>query len=111
MYSLVAQRTKKMTTINVNVSPDDIESAIVQAVMDSALGVTVAEIVQKEIEGLANKWQDTPLRRAIKQEVQRVVVSVVSEEYSERIKQAVRDELTDETLKTIVSKAVLALYE
>lgn len=99
--------------LEINLDPEQIEQYIVQAVIDSALGDVVKEEVQKALDSL----REVPMRRrgviavAIEAEIQKIVLQVLRNEYTDKLRAAVREQMTETYVNTVVSAAVQAVHD
>lgn len=89
--------------IQVNVEPGEIEKMVADSILNSALGETLKEEVQKAVKSLSD-W-DSPLKKAIAAHIQNLVMVVLAQEYDEKMKEAVRAHLTDEVVNGITHEA------
>lgn len=99
-----------MAGIEVNISGEEIQSYLVQAILDSTLGDKVKEVVEDAIRSLTKSvtWRDGPLEKAIRSEVQKILMVMIREEYQEKFRTAIREQLTDEMVFKLVSAAAAA---
>lgn len=98
--------------MNINIEPKQIERAIAEAVINSAIGKTIDDVINGELKAMADQWNDkSPLKQAIRKEVSNIVYQLVRDEYSESIKAAVREQLTEKVLLEIVGSAMVKLFE
>jgi len=93
--------------IKIDLNPLDIEQAVVTAVIDSSLGEAIGEIVQREIDELSQSRSRGVLAQAIQQEVRKIVLCVLRDEYAEKIRDAVRSLLSD----AVVDRVSLAAFD
>lgn len=79
-----------------NIDPKDIERAVKEAVIHSALG----EKMKAAITELLNQW-DSPVKAAIQAEATAIIRELVQEEYKPLLKKAIHDRLTDKMVEEI----------
>jgi len=76
--------------IKINISPEDIQRAVVQAVVDSSIGETlnrvISDILNQKIEGTyANGYKRSSiLEDAVRKEVELIIAKFIAAEVSER---------------------------
>lgn len=98
--------------LEINLDPGQIEQYIVQAVIDSALGDVVKDEVQEALDGLKEaNLKRSPIRVAVEAEIQKVVLSVLRDEYGDKLRQAVREQMTESFVNRITMAAVNAVHE
>lgn len=96
--------------MQVNIEPDDIQQAIVDAVIASTLGEAIKSVIQKELDDLC-QHREGAIKKAIRLEIQKIVLFVIRDEYGEVIRAAVREELSDRLVTEIASKALEAVWD
>lgn len=95
--------------IQLDIDPKKIEEMIAKAVLDSAIGKTVEEGINKAVADLDR--YDGPIRNAIRTQVQQIVYTVIRDEYGEKLREAVRLLMTDEVVNEVANKAFKAFLE
>lgn len=99
--------------MQVNLDSRQIEQAMVSAIIDSSLGDVIKEEVQKAIDGLLKDQfnRRSPIRIAVEAEIQRIVLLLLREEYGEKMRDAVREKLTDDAIAKAAGAAIDAFHE
>lgn len=98
--------------LQANIDPKEVEREVVQTILDSALGEKVKAVIQQEIARLGQSWGgSSALQTAIQQEVCRIVLETIRQEYLETIRTAVRQRLTDTLVDSIVNAAWKAFMD
>jgi hypothetical protein len=100
-----------MTELQIKISPQDIENAVTAAIIDSSLGAALHGIVQQEIKDLASSYPEGRLRKAIRTEVQRIVLGTIRDEYAPHLKEAIRELMSDEFIKDVTRSAIEAIWK
>lgn len=93
-----------------NIDGEAINKAVAEAILNSALGTSLAQIIDQEVAKFSRTY-DNPLRMVIEREVARHVQAVVQDEYGEQIKAAVRAQITDATVEEVTAAAWKALLD
>jgi len=95
--------------IKLDINPESIQEEVVRAILASSLGNNIRKVIDDEIKDLSNTYN-----KALKIEVQNAITNHItailrSEEYSNRLKDAVNAKLasniTDEFLDAVVKTA------
>lgn len=92
--------------IEVNVDADTVNKMVTDAIMDSAIGKTLREVVEKKVADLG-KGYNNPIELAVDREVQLLVTSLVNEKFKPLIATKVNELMTDE----LISRISLAAWE
>lgn len=93
--------------LQVQIKPEDIEQAIVQAVLDTSLGKTIKEIAQKEIDDFGKSYmqRDGAIARAVKQEINQMVINTIRDEYSDLIKGIIKEKISTQVVEKFIGDA------
>ncbi len=77
--------------MNVDIDPRDIEKAIVDAVLKSSLGNAIMDAVDTEVASLtkSKNYGQSLIRTAIQAEIQKIVLSVLRNDYEDKIRQVI----------------------
>ena len=96
--------------IEINVDSEAVEKAVVQAVIDSAIGEQMKTAIDKVLHQKGGQFNmDRVLENAIASEIQRVIAIQIREiiaENTDKIRAAVAPQLTDEILLRMSSVAI-----
>jgi len=95
--------------INVNLEANAVNEAIAKAVVESRLGAALKERIEKFLDdkshyGVPN-FSDA-MKRAVDDELQKIVTQLIHNEYADSIREKVRSQLTDELVSDLVCRAV-----
>jgi hypothetical protein len=86
--------------MNVNIDSSLIESAVTAAIVNSAIG----KHIEKAVDELLQKGYNSPISTAVERVILDTAVKIVSEEYQDKIKEAVRATLTDDLVNEVTRK-------
>lgn len=88
-----------------------INEHVSRAILASALGEALEEIIKRELSYLTASWSESRLRTAIEAEIQRIVMQEIRNEYSDQIRAAVREKLSESVLDKLIDAAWAAFLE
>lgn len=91
--------------LGVTVDPESINKYIADQILESALGERLHETVVEALKQLSHYGND-PLKSAVQSEVQKQIMELVRTEFSDQIKTAVREKMTDEFISSLVGDFV-----
>ena len=91
--------------MNVNIDGKAVEEAVARAILESALGERVREVVKESIEQLTNRWGTGSLRGALERVVAEEVLKSVRDLHGEMIRAAVKERITETVVKEVVGAA------
>lgn len=100
--------------MNINITPEDVDSLVREALMKASFGKAVSEAITKSMSGY-----DSPVDKAVKAHVTTVAEALVREKFDAQIKEAVAakieamvtTELIDKAVSTTMDKMVRAAQE
>lgn len=97
--------------IDVKVDPEAVEKAIVDAVIQSALGPQIAEAIKRSMtQTVGDSWnRKTIVQHAVDEEIKRVVSAIVRETVdakTEEIRKQVQERMTEEVVRKLSSAAI-----
>lgn len=101
----------QINTDDLEIDADAINRHVSQAILTSALGEALAEIIKREIGSLTDTWSDSKLKRAIETEIQFVVMQEIRTKYADNVREAMRRKLSDAVVDTLVGAAFDAWLE
>lgn len=81
--------------VNVNLTPEDINRTITEAVAKSAIGEALTKAVQNYVKKLGDSYNN-PLDTIVAEEVNRLLCQLLRDEYQEQIKSMVRTRITEQ---------------
>ena len=93
--------------LQVNISPEQIETAIVQAVVDASLGATLKKEVENNVKIMTDGRGDA-IKKLVEQEVRNIVIAYIQEQFTEEVKGRLRETIKNhldrpETFDNIVT--------
>jgi len=97
-------------SLNVQIDPKEVERYVADAVLKSAIGPMVEKAINDALKSLGTGYGG-PLERAIKDHVQKIILDVVTEEYGDKIRAAVREYVTDAAVDELVHKGWKAWWD
>ena len=93
-----------MSEFKIDVKPEDVNEAIVKAVLASSVGSIIISSIEKQVIELANpNSYNNPITKAI----EGILAHVIEEEIAKRmedIRKIIAEHLTDKMLKDVVGK-------
>ena len=95
--------------IKVDVNPEDINKMVSEAILKSAIGDKIKEVIQESVSKLGN-W-DSPMKKAIEEVVHKEIIRIVQAEHGEKIKMAIRALITDQLVEEVCKAAWDSFYE
>lgn len=96
--------------IEVNVDADAVNKMVTDAILESAIGKTLREVVEKKVADLGESYNN-PIELAVDREVQLLVSSMVNEKFKPLIASRVTELMTDEMVSRISTAAWESLID
>ena len=93
-----------MAEFKIEVSGDDINKAMADAIVKSLLGDTIVKMVEEYVKGLSNAYSN-PVKKIIEEEVKLIITKVI-EERKYIIQEAVKNQLTPELANKVISEMI-----
>lgn len=93
----------------IKIDADLVNGLVAKAIMASAIGSKLQEIVTKAVADLSS--YNSPLKSAIEGEVSRMIVDTVRTQYSEQIKAAIQKQVTQQVIDDVTDAAWRAFIE
>lgn len=91
--------------IKVNIDPEQVNKAVADAIIKSAIGDKIRDGVQRATAELTCTWQN-PIDEAIKAQVNMIVRDVISApEFIEKIKAHIHEKLTEQMVTELLDAA------
>lgn len=90
--------------IEVNVDADAVNKMVTDAILDSAIGKTLREVVEKKVKDLGSSYNN-PIEAAVDREVQLLVLKLVQEQFKPLIAARVNELMTEELVSRIATAA------
>jgi hypothetical protein len=88
-------------SLQINMTPEDIDTLVKQSIMQAGFGTAITESVRAAFNG----W-DSPLKKAISDYISKVSRQILEENYAEAIRAAVLERITKELTDEIMQKCV-----
>lgn len=94
--------------IEVNISAEDIEKSITEAVANSAVGESMVKEIQDAIkESLTSSYnRDSVIKRLATRQVEGVITDLLLTTYKEQIRSAVAEQMTHDLVSDLVSSCM-----
>lgn len=86
--------------IKVDIKPEDVNKAVADAILKSAIGKQLEECINKSLTDMSSSWNN-PLKPIIEREICALMRDVIREKYADRIKKLVEEKLTDKLLSDV----------
>lgn len=94
--------------LSISVNPLQINEYIAEKIIDSALGERLKETVEEALKGLSRYGND-PLKGAIQAEINKHILELVRTEYAPQINAAVKEAMTPEYVRDLVTGFVSSI--
>ena len=94
--------------VAVEVDDKAVNKMVADAILNSALGERLREIVKEQLDTLRNSYNN-PIKAAVERQINLVVTSIVENEFRGNIEQVVREQLTPEITAEVARKAWASL--
>ena len=95
--------------IKIDLSPEQIQEHVTKALVESAIGKRIVSAIEETMKPGWN--QKDPLKDAISAQASLIIMELVREEYSEKIKEVVRARITDELIEQTTSKVMSKIFD
>ena len=97
-----------MEITKIEITPEDIEKHLKNAVMHSAIGESLKKGISEKLRG----WEfDKAVKDVIEKEIPKIICQVMKEpEKFEMITNAVREQLTPEIVRKITNQAIVSIW-
>lgn len=96
--------------MNINIDTIAIQDAVVQAIIDSAIGEQIRKVIGEILTNKENSWDNqTILQKGIRSEMWRIISNILREEIESRkdeIRKLIAPQLTDEIILSMSSAAL-----
>lgn len=89
--------------INVEIKPEQINEAVTNAIIESAIGKHLREVIQKQLKMLDTSYNN-PIEPVVKEIIHKEISKLIQETYGEMIRQKVKEQLTEEFVTELVAK-------
>jgi len=96
--------------VDIQISPEQINEYLVKTILESSIGTAIKKIIDDEVAKLSRAY-DNPLQKVVEVEMARQIQVMIQTDYTELLKQKIREHLTEEALSNISSAAWDTLYE
>lgn len=91
-----------MSELGISVNPNAINEYIAKQIIESTLGERLQETVDEALNAFG-KYGNDPLKSAVTSQIHKIIMEVVNTEFSEQIRTAVRAQMTDDFINSLVS--------
>ncbi len=92
-----------MGEINVNLDPEQINRAVADAIIKSAIGEHLDKAIKGEVEKLSRSY-DNPVQKIVQAEIRDAITNIVHEQYSGKIKIMVAEKVTEQFTEELFEK-------
>lgn len=89
--------------VKVDLSPEQINKTIAEAIAKSAIGVQLDRIIKEKVEQLSTSYQN-PIAPVVSQHIEATIRTVVQEKYGEQIKTWVKVKVTEQFTEELFNK-------
>jgi len=89
--------------IKVDLSAEQINGQICEAIAKSAIGEELQKAIEKEVKALSTSYRN-PFENIIKSQINTFIQQIVREQYSEQIKELVRAQVTEKFTQDLFEK-------
>lgn len=88
--------------MNIEINKEQVEQAVVSAILQSGIGDRVKRVIDEEIKKIDDSWKQSVLRDAILGEIKNIIISEMIQK-NEHIRELVKEQLTDKKVSSIIS--------
>jgi len=88
--------------MNIEINKEQVEQAVVSAILESGVGERVKRIVEDEIKKIDDNWKSSVLRDAIIVEIKNIIISEMIQK-NEQVRTLVKEQLTDKKVSSIIT--------
>lgn len=89
--------------INVNLEPEQINKAVADAIIKSAIGVELDKVIKAQVQSISTSY-DSPIKNVVAREIQKAVEDVVRAQYGDFIKSKVAEMVTEQFTEDLFKK-------
>lgn len=89
--------------LNVDISPEQINQAVADAIIKSAIGDQLQKVIEEEVKKLAQNYNN-PIGIVVNRYVHEAIEGIIREKYADRIKELVAEQVTKEFTEDLFSK-------
>ena len=97
------ERSKKIMEIKVDLSAEDIQRQIVDAIAKSAIGAQLQQVILAEVERLKTSYKN-PIEGVVRAEIDKLVQGIVTEQFLPQIKEWITEKITEEFTAEMFTK-------
>jgi len=97
-------------SIEVHVDADAVNKMVTDAILESAIGKTLREVVEKKVAELGRAYNN-PIEAAVDREVQLLVLALVNQKFKPAIEARVNELVTDELMLRIATAAFESMVD
>lgn len=93
--------------VRVDISAEDIEAQVVQAIAATALGSKLKQAIEKALESLGSQYSyDNQLRKWVEEKMRDIVYQHVKDNYSTQIEEKIKTWLTSAKLTEVTNSVI-----
>lgn len=92
-----------MNGINVNIDPEQVNRAVADAIIKSAIGEQLDKTIKEEVDRLSRSY-DNPVQKVVQAEIRDAITKTVHEQYAEKIKAMVAEKVTEQFTEELFDK-------
>ena len=92
-----------MSGINVNIDPEQVNKAISDAIIKSAIGEQLDKTIKDEVDRLSRSY-DNPIKGIVQREIQAAITNIVHEQYADKIRTMVAEKVTEQFTDELFDK-------
>jgi len=86
--------------MEINVDPTQVERAVAEAIINSAIGAKIKVAVA----GLIGKEYNNPIEKAVEGVISEVALKMIRDEYTDQIRAAVKAKMEEDTVEAFVQR-------
>jgi len=90
--------------IKVDLSPEQINQQIADAIAKSAIGVELEKIIREEVSKLGNSFNN-PIRKVIERMICDSIIEVLNRDHAQTVAQFVKEQITQEIMEDLLKAA------
>lgn len=97
-------------SIELNISPEDVNRLVAEAVLKSTIGKAIEDQVAKAVVSLTTSWNN-PIEKVVRDEITRIAANVVMTEHADTIKAAVKEKVAEKLSDDLIGKLVAGVLD
>lgn len=92
-----------MNGINVNIDPEQVNRAVAEAIINSAIGKELERVINEEVSSLSKRYNN-PIEGVVRREITKEIERLVQEKYSGQLRTMVAEQLTEQFTEDLFKK-------